>query len=343
MKLSPRDAAGFFRRPDPAVAGVLIYGEDTMRVAMKRQEIVSAIIGPDGETEMRLTRINGADLRRDAALLLDAVKAQGFFPGPRAVLVDEAADGATEAVKTALSEWREGDAQIIVTAGALAARSSLRKLFETAKAAYAAALYNDPMGRAEIETELTRAGLRDIDREAMGALEHLARDLTPGDFRQTLEKIALYKHEDPLPLTPDDVALNAPASVEAEIDDVFHVLAEGRTGQIAPVMQRLEAQGVAPVTLLIMGMRHFRTLFAIASAPGGPAKGITTIRPPIWGPRRDRMLRQAQGWSGGRLEEALKLLMDTDLTLRSAGQKAPAMALVERAFVRLAYMANARR
>ncbi|MBY6162669.1 DNA polymerase III subunit delta [Mameliella alba] len=338
MKLSPRDANGFFRKPDPAIAGLLIYGEDVMRVAMKRQEVISAIVGPNGEEEMRLTRLNGGDLRRDPAQLLDAVKAQGFFPGARAVLVEEAADGVSEAMKAALAEWREGDAQIIATAGSLTARSSLRKLFENAKNAYAAALYNDPMGRAEIESELARAGLKNIDREAMGALEHLSRDLTPGDFRQTLEKIALYKFQDEAPLTPDEVALNAPASVEAQIDEVFHVLAEGRTGDIAPVMQRLTAQGVQPVTLLIMGMRHFRTLFAIASAPGGPAQGIGKLRPPIFGPRRDRMLRQAQNWSSSRLEEALKLLMDTDLKLRSAGQKAPQMALVERAFVRLAYL-----
>lgn len=338
MKLSPRDANGFFRRPDPAIAGLLIFGEDVMRVAMKRQEVIAAITGPEGEAEMRLTRMNGADLRRDPAQLMDAVKATGFFPGPRAVLVEEAADGASEAVKAALSEWRQGDAQIVVTGGALAARSSLRKLFEGAKNAYAAALYNDPMGRAEIESELARAGLKQVDREAMGALEHLARDLTPGDFRQTLEKIALYKFGDETPLIPDEVTLNAPASVEAQVDEIFHVLAEGRTADIAPVMQRLTAQGVAPVTLLIMGMRHFRVLFAIASAPGGPAQGIGKLRPPIFGPRRDRMLRQAQNWSAARLEGALELLMDTDLTLRSAGQKAPQMALVERAFVRLAYM-----
>lgn len=338
MKLSPRDANAFFRKPDPGVAGLLIYGEDVMRVAMKRQEVVAAIVGPEGEVEMRLTRLVGGDLRRDPAQLLDAVKAQGFFPGPRAVLVEEAADGISAAMKSALGDWREGDAQIIATAGQLTARSSLRKLFEGAKNAYAAALYNDSMGRAEIEAELARAGLKNIDREAMGALEHLARDLTPGDFRQTLEKIALYKFGDEAPLTPDEVTLNAPASIEAQMDEIFHVLAEGRTGDIAPVMQRLTAQGVAPVTLLIMGMRHFRTLFAIASAPGGPAQGIGKLRPPIFGPRRDRMLRQAQSWSSARLEEALKLLMDTDLTLRSAGQKAPQMALVERAFVRLAYL-----
>ena len=103
---------------------------------------------------------------------------------------------------------------------------------------------------------------------------------------------------------------------------------------------QLQAQGVQPVTLLIMGARHFRTLYAIAAAKGGPNQGIQSLRPPLWGPRRDRMLRQAQAWPVDRLEQALVTLTDTDLTLRSGGQRAPAMALVERAFVRLAHMAR---
>jgi DNA polymerase-3 subunit delta len=48
MKLSARDAAGFFRKPDTGAAGVLISGEDGMRVAMRRQELVAALIGPEG-------------------------------------------------------------------------------------------------------------------------------------------------------------------------------------------------------------------------------------------------------------------------------------------------------
>ncbi|WGW04991.1 DNA polymerase III subunit delta [Tropicibacter oceani] len=340
MKLNPRDANAFFQRPDPKVAGLLIFGEDTMRVAMKRQEVIANIVGPAGEEEMRLSRMTGAELRREPTMLLDEIKATGFFPGPRAVLVEEATDGLSKTLGAALLDWREGDAQIVATAGQLASKSALRKLFESAPNAVCAALYNDPMGRAEIEAELKRAGLREVGREAMTALEVLSRSLTPGDFRQTLEKIALYKLDDADPLTPEEVGLMAPASVEAEIDEVFHVLAEGRSQDIAPVMQRLTAQGVTPVTLLIMGARHFRTLYTLASAPGGPAQGIGRLRPPLFGARRDRMLRQAQGWSVTRLEQALDVLMETDLTLRSAGQRAPAMALVERAFVRLAFLAR---
>ena len=342
MKLAGRDANAYFRKPDPDAAGLLIFGEDTMRVAMRRQEVVAALIGPEGETEMRLTRMSGAELRKEPAMLLDAVKATGFFPGPRVALVEEATDGLSKTFDAALKDWKPGDAQIVATAGQLNARSALRKLFEGSRQAYAAGLYNDPPGREEIEAELKRAGLREVGRDAMQALEGLARALTPGDFRQTLEKIALYKYEDTTPLTPDEVELNAPASIEAEMDEIFHVLAEGRTAEIDPVMQRLEAQGVAPVTLLIMGMRHFRTLYTVASAPGGAREGINRVRPPVFGPRRDRMMRQAQDWRTDRLEDALDHLMETDLRLRSAGQRAPAMALVERCFVRLAHLAQRR-
>lgn len=342
MKLAGRDANAYFRKPDPEAAGLLIFGEDTMRVAMRRQEVVAALIGPEGETEMRLTRMSGAELRKEPAMLLDAVKATGFFPGPRVALVEEATDGLSKTFDAALKDWKPGDAQIVATAGQLNARSALRKLFEGSRQAYAAGLYNDPPGREEIEAELKRAGLREVGRDAMQALEGLARALTPGDFRQTLEKIALYKYEDTTPLTPDEVELNAPASIEAEMDEIFHVLAEGRTAEIDPVMQRLEAQGVAPVTLLIMGMRHFRTLYTVASAPGGAREGINRVRPPVFGPRRDRMMRQAQDWRTDRLEDALDHLMETDLRLRSAGQRAPAMALVERCFVRLAHLAQRR-
>ena len=340
MKLSARDAAAFFRKPDPAAPALLIHGDDVMRVALRRQETVAALIGPDGESEMRLTRLQAADLRRDPAALLDAVKAVGFFPGARVALVEDATDALADTLSAALADWRPGDAQIVVTAGALPAKSRLRKLFEGHKTALSAQLFDTPPTRDEIAADLSRAGLRDPDRDAMAALEDLARALGPGDFRQVLDKIALYKLDDPAPLSAADVAANAPASVEADVDEICHVLAEGRSGDIATVMARLQAQGVTPVSLLITGARHFRTLYALASAPGGPAQAIGRMRPPIWGPRRDRMLRQAGQWRLDRLEEALVHITDTDLKLRSAAQHAPAMALVERCFVRLAHLAR---
>lgn len=339
MKLSGRDAPGYFARPEPQRTGLLIYGSDGMRVALRRQEVIAALVGPQGEEEMRLTRIPAADLRKDPAMLLDAIKAQGFFPGPRVAFVEDATDALAQIVTDALTDWREGDAQVIVTAGQLKAGSKLRKLFENHQNAYATAIYDDPPSRAEIEAILAKSGLRDIGGDAMRDLTALARELDPGDFRQTMEKLALYKLNDGAPVSSEDIAACAPGSTEADLDDVLHIVAEARSGEIGPVMKRLRAQGVQPVSLCISATRHFRTLYAAASDPGGAAQGIGRVRPPVFGPRRDRMLRQAQQWGADRLEQALTLLTDTDLQLRSAGQHAPDMALVERTLIRLAMLA----
>ncbi|WP_288943800.1 DNA polymerase III subunit delta [uncultured Roseovarius sp.] len=339
MKLSGREAPGYFARPEPQRTGLLIYGSDGMRVALRRQEVIAALVGPQGEEEMRLTRIPAADLRKDPAMLLDAIKAQGFFPGPRVAFVEDATDALAQIVTDALTDWREGDAQVIVTAGQLKASSKLRKLFENHQNAYAAAIYDEPPSRAEIEAILAKSGLSDVGGDAMRDLTALARELDPGDFRQTMEKLALYKLDDGAPVSSEDIAACAPGSTEADLDDVLHIVAEARSGEIGPVMKRLRAQGVQPVSLCISATRHFRTLYATASDPGGAAQGIGRVRPPVFGPRRDRMLRQAQQWGADRLEQALTLLTDTDLQLRSAGQHAPDMALVERTLIRLAMLA----
>lgn len=339
MKLAGAAASRYFARPEPDRAGLLIYGADPMRVALKRQEVIAALVGPEGEAEMRLTRLPAAEARKDPAAIQDAVKAQGFFPGPRAVFVEDASDALASLLGDALKDWRPGDATLIVTAGMLTKASALKKLFEDHPNSYAAGIYDDPPSREEIEQMLAKAGLGAIDREAMADLAALGRELDPGDFRQTVEKIALYKRGDPSPLTVDEVALSAPVTIEADVDDILNAVAEGNQAAVGPLVRRLSGQGTLPVSLCIGALRHFRTLHAAAADPGGPGAGIARVRPPVFGPRRDRMLRQAQGWGMHRLEQAIAVLVETDLSLRSSS-RAPALAVMERALLRLAALAR---
>jgi DNA polymerase III subunit delta len=342
MKLSPRDATGYFAKPNPESTGLLIYGGDAMRVAIKRQQMLAALLGANAEEEMRLSRMSGADLRKDPAALLDAVKAVGFFPGPRAVFVEETTDAAAPAVLTALNEWQSGDAQIIVTAGTLRASSKLRKAFEGHRNTYAVGIYDDPPSRAEIERTLAEASLRNVSNDVMSALTDLANAIGPGDFARTVEKISLYKLGDTTPLSIEDIDVCAPASTEASLDDILNVVAEARSGEIGPLIRRLQSQGTNAVSLCIGATRHFRILYTAASDTGGPSAGVGRLRPPVFGQRRDRIIRQAGAWGPARLETALTVLTDTDLLLRSAGQTAPAMAVMERALIRLAMLARPR-
>lgn len=333
MILKGVEAARYFSKPGSGRAGLLIFGSDAMRVALRRQEVILAMIGPEGEGEMRLTRMSGADLRRDGSLLLDAIKAVGFFPGPRVAFVEDATDTLADPIGFALKDWKPGDAQIVVTAGSLTAKSTLKTLFEKHLAAVSIGLYDDPPSREEIEDALKKVGLRDINRDAMADLTILARALDPGDFRQTLEKIALYKFNDPSPLTPADIAAMAPATIEAEVDDLIDATAEGRTTAIGPLFRRLEGQGMLPVTICIAALRHFRILHAAASDPAGPGVGIQKAR--VNFKQKDAMGRQAGQWGQRALESTVAQLLETDLTLRSAS-RAPGMALMERALIRIA-------
>ncbi|MXW84722.1 MAG: DNA polymerase III subunit delta [Boseongicola sp. SB0667_bin_21] len=337
MKLSTRNAPAYFAKPDETSTGLLIHGADAMRVALRRQEVIKALIGPGGEDEMRLTRIPAAELRKDTALLADAVKARSFFPGLHVAYIEGAGDGLADTIAAALADWSEGDAQVIVTAGSLPARSKLRGIFENHENAYATGIYDDPPSRAETEAALKAAGLTNISADAMSSLAELSRVLDPGEFGQTLEKIALYKSGDETPLTPDEIALSGPSSVEAGIDDVLNVATDGKTHEVGPVLRRLEAQGTTPVSLCIGATRHFRRLHLVAADPAGPGAGASRLRPPVFGPRRDRLQRQATRWGMRKLERALAILLDTDLKLRS-GARIPEMAVMERALLRIAFL-----
>ncbi len=334
MKLAGRDASRFFARPDAAAAGVLLFGADAMRVALKRAALIEALIGPEGAAEMRLTRIGAGDLRRDPAALLDAVKAVGFFPGTRAVLVEDATDGLTETVAGALADWREGDARMVVTAGGLTTGSSLRKRFEAARNAVAIGIYDDPPSRDEIEAALAAAGLGRPDREAMGEIEALARSLDPGDFAQFVEKLGLYKRGDPAPLGSADIAACAPPASE-DVDEVLMLAADGKADRLAAAFGALAARGGSPTGLTIAAGRHFRTLLAAAASGEGPEAALARSRPPVFGPKRARMAAQARALGLGCIEQALSQIMETELLLRSS-RPVPATALVERLFVRIA-------
>jgi DNA polymerase-3 subunit delta len=339
MKLAPREAGRFLDRPDPAVPGILIFGADPMRVAERRMRVVAAQIGPQGEADMRLDRLDGSELRRDGASVADALKARGFFPGPRAVLVDGATDGAAPALEAALAGWAAGDALLVVTAGELKPVSKLRKLFEGHRTALALAVYDDPPDRAEIERWLAAEGLTGLPPDAGRELVALGQALEPGEFRQTLTRIALYKLGDPAPLSLDEIATLAPPAPEAEVDELIAAVTGGERARIAPLVARLSGQGVNPVTICIALIRQLRVLHRLAGDPAGPERAAERLRPPLNFRVKGQVMAALRRWQPAKLDEALAEAVALDFALRSSAP-VPGRALAERALIRIASMAR---
>lgn len=338
MKLSGRDAARFAAKPDLSLCGVLIYGADGVEVAERRKRIADRILGDDPERDLRLTRIAAADARRDPAALTDAMRAQGFFAAGRQVtLVEDAADGAAPAIAQALEGATVDDAFLIVTAGALPARSKLRALFEKNAAVAAAPCYDEPLGREDIARALGEAGLRDLSPDAQAAVEGVARGSEPAAFRDFVARLALYTLDAGGKASPEDVAAIAPGAADADVDAALDAVADGRADAVGPLLSRLAAQGAAPTGVAIAAQRYFRQIHKVAAESDGGAidAAVGRLRPPVYGPRRDALIRRCRAWPTPRAEGALKLLLETDAALRG-GMEGAGFALLERAFLKLA-------
>ena len=340
MKLNPRELSKLVEKPDPTLAAVLFYGSDTMRVALKRQEYLENLLGPNAEQEMRLTRFIGDDILKDRTAVFDAVKSVGFFPGQRAVLIENTSDKTSKIIIECIEAWNKTDAHIVVTSGLLRPTSQLRKAFETFHNTIAAPIYDNPLTEMEIKTELTRAGIQINDPGIMEALYNLSKELEPGDFRNTLEKIYLYKLSDKSPLTAKDISMCSPISAEANLEEIIHAVSDGNINKINHILNRLEAQGVQPVALCLSFQRHFKLLLRLKSHEGSPTEAISNQKPPIFGPRRNAILSQLRLWNRENLKIALTCLIELDLNLRSVTSNYPALAMTERILIRVAMLAK---
>ncbi|MEM6905408.1 MAG: DNA polymerase III subunit delta [Pseudomonadota bacterium] len=339
MKLAGSAASGFCRAPDPGVAGALLHGPDGGLVALRRQELVAALTEGD---DLRLARIGAAEARKDPAAVGDALRARGFFPGRRVVLVEDAKDGLAKTLDAVLEGATEEDAFLVVTATGLAARSALRKLFEGGRSLISMAFYPDAPDGPAVERAFAAAGGRaGLTPDAARALADLGAGMDPGSFHQLIEKISVFSLDQVEPLDEAAVLGQGPASVETELDRLIDAAAEGQAGQVGVLLRRLGTAGVTPVSVIIAAGRQFRQLMGVAHAPDGVEAGLGRLRPPAFGPRRRALGRQASLW-GPRIDGALGLIYEADRRLRTPGAL-PEMAVVERCLLRLAMMAAARR
>jgi DNA polymerase-3 subunit delta len=326
------------------LTGALLHGPDAGLVALRRRQLVDFLT--DGD-DLRLTRLEPGAAQKDPAEVDAALRARGFFPGRRVVLIEGARDALAGPLKDILAAAGPmGDtsgeggeyAFLVVTAQNLAARSALRRLFEGVGDLASLGLYPEPPDEVELAALLEKAGfICGLTPEATQDLASTANQIDHGTLLQLIDKIAIFSLGLGEPLNQEGLAPLLPAAADSELDRLVAAVAEGRAGAVAPLIARMAAAGVGAAGMLIAAGRHFRQLLGLAVAQDGIEAALGRLRPPVFGPRRQALAAQARRWGRGRLENANRVLFQADRTLRSAGSR-PDMALVERCLIRLAMM-----
>ncbi|MGD9537823.1 MAG: DNA polymerase III subunit delta [Alphaproteobacteria bacterium] len=345
MKIDQRSADRFCRAPGDEIRAILLYGPNEGLVRERAEQAARAVV-PDANDPFRLASLSMATLRDDPARLADELGALSFGGGRRVVRVNAAGDALTGAIESALA--LPGDALLLVEAGELGPRSSLRLFFERAdKSVAAVPCYEESVASAEsvIAAQLREAGFAIDDDAAARLIERTSGDRA--QLRGELGKLVLYlgKAEGRrAAVTRADVDAVIGDGGTLSLDEVCDAVALGDLAALDVAVTRAERQGMAAVPMLRAVARHLMRLHYAAGrvAAGQPADAVMkSLRPPIFFAAQPAFRRQLNQWSPARLAEALQLIADAEADCKSTGT--PSSAVCARALLRVAGAARAGR
>ncbi|MCI0431673.1 MAG: DNA polymerase III subunit delta [Rhodospirillales bacterium] len=341
MQIKSAAVEEFIARPDSRACAILLYGPDQGLVRERADRLAAGVV-PDLKDPFRVAELTAASLKGGAAPLRDEAAAIAFGGGRRVVRIRDAGDGLAAVFKDFLSA-PAGDALILVEAGDLPKRSSLRALFDTATNAAALPCYRDEGRGLE---QVIRAQLRDsrfaVETEALTWLAGVLggdRGVTRGE----LEKLALYMAD----RGPDarislaDAQAAVGDSAASAVDDVLEAAAQGDLAALDRAIVR--AAGLTtPVGLLRAAQRHFQRLHLASSeiALGATVDAaLRAIRPPLFFRAAERFKTALRLWNPARIERVLERLLEAELAAKRTG--APDAVLVEQVLLEIALCARA--
>ena len=340
MKVQPRNADAFAKKPPAATRVVLFYGPDSGLVR-ERGKVAAQSACPDLGDPFRVTELKSDQVAGDAARLADEMAAMALTGGRRVVRIRDADEKLAPVLAGLLKGLPPGDTLLVLEAGELDARSKLRKLAEDAgEEAASIACY------VESEEELATTIGRMMVEHGM-QIDPDARDWLAGNLvgdrsmaRGEIDKLAIYMMGSKR-VTLDDVRAVIGDSAALDMDEPALAAAAGDLAEVDRSLRRLFADGTATVAILRAAQRHFQRLHqAVAHVAHGqtPQQAVKSLRPPVFFKMEAEMTAQVRRWTLPLLAQALTRLMEAEADCKRT--HLPDETVCARAFFQLAQLAR---
>lgn len=332
----------FLEKPDESLHAILLYGPDAGLIK-ERAEILGRTRVDDLSDPFSVVELASADVKADPARLVDEANALSFGGGGRLVRVRQATDGCSEACKSIIQSETPAGALVIVEAGELSPRSSLRKMFEGSEDAVALACYgDDARSLPDVINQTLGKYKNTLTSDAMALLiQSLGADRSM--TRSELEKLALYKGG-PGEITIDDVRNSISDAGATSLDDVVFACASGNIDKLDAALEKTFDQGTHGVAVVRASSRHFQRLhLARGQLDEGRSMddALRALRPPVFYKFKDQFKAQLNIWPPGRLARAFELLTQAELDCKTTGL--PGSIMAHRALIQIAQAARSGR
>jgi len=324
MKLQFRDIEGFVAKPAKAARVIVVYGPDQGLVTERAQTMAKTIVA-DLNDPFNVAQLTGDQIVDDPARLNDEAFAQSLMGGDRLVYIKDGADSLTPLLKDYLKA-PSAYTLVLVEAGELGTKSTLRALAEKAENAAAVPCY------VEDEKELTRF-LQNAAKEAgygidRDALASLAAGLV-GDraiARNEFEKLITYKLSD----TDKTIRLADVDACSGDVrsrtfDELVHAAGLGDVARLSASLAALERENTPAVAILRTVQGHFRRLYQCQLKMDDgldPKTAMKSLNPPVFWKYEDAFVTQMRRWPRARIENLMNALNNVEAQTKTTGMPA---------------------
>lgn len=337
MKLAYRQIEPFVKKPDAAIRVILAYGPDSGLMRERSMQMGRSVVADLGDP-FNVAVLSTDSLVQDPARLADEANAISMMGGTRLVRVEDAGDKITAAVRQYLENPNPG-ALVILEAGELGPRSSLRLLCEKSDKAAAVPCYvEDEKDLARFIREFFHAEKISAESDAVAWLA-AAIGGDRARVRAELEKLLVYKANDSSPLTLADAQDCCGDSGARVLDDLVYSVAGRQGARAVNVYNQLLDEGVAFITILRALQNHFRRLHLTkAKIENGdhPDIALKTLAPPLFFKLEPLFRAQLQNWSLPALGKVISRLLDLEAQCKQTAM--PAETLCAQAVLGIASM-----
>lgn len=325
MKAGTREIAGFLDTPN-RVQGMLLYGPDLGLVRQRVQQITAKILknpdDPFGRIELSAEQVDA-----DPARLHDELSAFSFTGEPRLLILRDAADALTKHIEPAL-EALSATTYLLIFAGDLPGKSSLRALIEKHPAMVAIPCYRDEGAGLDslIRDTFTGYGLRAQPE----VVRYLSQSLG-GDrmiVLNEIEKISLYLGDEQETIDIDTVMRLVADNSDRGQDDLNQAVAGGNVEQLCRVLDRLLLEGVNGVAM-VRGLQYYflklQDIHMQRETKGGSIDQIIDgLRPPVFFKLKPILSAHAKRWSMDHIGRALERILALEIEMKRFHDQQPA-------------------
>ena len=319
MKLGWKYIEPFVKKPNPKARAILVYGPDS-GLMRERSAAMGKSAVADLNDPFNVAVLTGDILSEDPARLSDEAKAMSLMGGARLIRIEGASDKHTTLLKEYLAD-PSAENLVILEAGELTPRSTLRLLFEKSDNAAAIPCYvDDERGVSSIIRTTLSENAFTIQSDATQWLaQNIAGDR--GRVRGEIDKLMLYMGTDKA-IRLDDVRAACGEAGDQSLDDLLYAIGGGKTEAALRAYNKLVEEGVAIVTILRALQGHFRRLHYTRSLMNDGLDveaAMKKLQPAVFFKYADSFKAQLRKWPENKLLSFLQRLSQVEAQTKQTG------------------------